>query len=100
MEKIKNNIPHKVLTRFAKSDILIIVPQYVTERSKNLNTKEIGNKLIELRGSRTQEEVASAINISSSALSMYERGERIPRDPIKVKLAKYYKKTVQNIFFT
>nr|DAE59471.1 MAG TPA: hypothetical protein [Caudoviricetes sp.]DAK89788.1 MAG TPA: hypothetical protein [Caudoviricetes sp.]DAZ21113.1 MAG TPA: hypothetical protein [Caudoviricetes sp.] len=30
---------------------------------------------------------------------MYECGERIPRDSVKVKLAQYYEKTVQSIFF-
>lgn len=59
----------------------------------------IGKKLSELRGDKTQEEVAKAIGISASALSMYECGERIPRDSIKIAIAKYYKKSVQSIFF-
>lgn len=61
--------------------------------------KEIGSRLTALRGSRSQNEVAEAIGISGSALSMYECGERIPRDSIKIKLAQYYGKTVQSIFF-
>lgn len=65
-----------------------------------MNSNEIGNKLVELRGGRTQDQVAKAVGISVSALSMYECGERIPRDPIKIKLAKYYKKSVQAIFFS
>ena len=63
-----------------------------------MDANEIGNKLVELRGKRTQEQVANAVGISVSALSMYECGERIPRDPIKIKLAKYYKKSVQAFF--
>lgn len=59
----------------------------------------IGKRLIELRGSRTQEEVARACDLSLSAVGMYERGERVPRDEIKIRLAKYYNKTVQDIFF-
>lgn len=55
--------------------------------------------LIQLRGERTQAEVAKAVGISVSAISMYEQGERIPRDEIKRKLADYYKKTVGEIFF-
>ena len=31
---------------------------------------------------------------------MYENDQRVPRDSIKVKLAGYYKKSVQSIFFT
>ena len=60
---------------------------------------DIGKRLIELRGNRTQEEVARANDISVSAIGMYERGERIPRDELKIRLAAYYNKTVQEIFF-
>ena len=31
---------------------------------------------------------------------MYENGERIPRDETKIKIAAYYGKTVEEIFFT
>lgn len=44
-----------------------------------MDSHAIGQTLIKLRGTRTQEEVAKEIGISKSALSMYERGERIPR---------------------
>ena len=60
---------------------------------------EIAKKLIELRGEKSREEVAKAIGVSISAISMYENGERIPRDDIKIKIAKLYQKTVQEIFF-
>lgn len=66
----------------------------------DMNPKEIGRKLVELRGNKTQEEVANAVDISTSALSMYENGERIPRDVIKIRLANYYKIPIQDIFFT
>jgi transcriptional regulator with XRE-family HTH domain len=59
----------------------------------------IGKRLLELRGEKSQAEVTQAVGISDSALSMYECGERIPRDSVKVKLAQYYKTTVQKIFF-
>ena len=59
----------------------------------------IGKRLIELRGSRTQEEVAKAVGASVSAIGMYERGERTPRDEMKLSLAKFYDTTVQAIFF-
>lgn len=62
--------------------------------------KTVGERLRKLRGKRTVNEVAEACNISPSALSMYENGERTPRDEIKVTLAKFYKRTVQSIFFT
>lgn len=64
-----------------------------------IDPKYIGKKLIELRGSRTQAEVARALNISPSAYSMYETGNRIPRDSIKIRIAEYYKKPVHKIFY-
>lgn len=64
-----------------------------------LNSKVIGKRLVNLRGNKTQEMVAKDIGISTSALSMYETGERIPRDTIKVMIAKYYGVSVQSIFF-
>lgn len=64
-----------------------------------MDAATIGKRLTELRGDRTQETVADALNISTSAIGMYERGERIPRDSVKILLATYYGKTVQEIFF-
>lgn len=60
----------------------------------------VGAKLKELRGSRTQQEVANEVGISKSALAMYERDERIPRDEIKIRLANFYGKSVQFIFYS
>ena len=66
---------------------------------EKLNNKLIAQKLIELRGEKSRETVAKACNISVSALAMYEQGERIPRYDIKIKLAKFYKRSVNYIFF-
>lgn len=59
----------------------------------------IGEKLKELRGCRTVTGVAKELGISRSALCKYEADERVPRDEVKVKIAKYYGKSVQSIFF-
>lgn len=59
----------------------------------------IATKLKKLRGNKSREEVASQLNISVSALQMYENGQRIPRDEIKIRIAKFYNETVQGIFF-
>jgi len=64
-----------------------------------LDTKKIGKRLMDLRGNKPRETVAKDIGISLSALAMYERGERSPRDEIKIKLAKYFNVSVQDIFF-
>lgn len=60
---------------------------------------EVGKKLVELRGNKSQEEVAKAVGITQSALSMYERGERTPRDDVKIKIANYFESDVEFIFF-
>ncbi len=56
-------------------------------------------KLVAARGERRRDEVANAVGVSVSAIAMYENGDRIPRDEIKIKLADYYKTTVQKLFF-
>jgi hypothetical protein len=66
---------------------------------EKINAFAIGERLKRLRGDRTLKEVSERVGISESALSMYENGARIPRDEIKIKLANYYKKTIQSIFF-
>lgn len=64
-----------------------------------MNRMEIGKKLIALRGDKSQAEVSSALGISPSALSMYEAGERVPRDEIKIRIADYYNQSIESIFF-
>ncbi|MBB6689950.1 helix-turn-helix transcriptional regulator [Cohnella xylanilytica] len=59
----------------------------------------IAKRLLALRGSQPREVVAKAVGISLSALQMYETGKRVPRDDIKIRIADYYNKTVQEIFF-
>lgn len=58
-----------------------------------------GAKLKELRGCKSQQEVADDIGITKSALAMYERDERVPRDEIKVRIAKYYGVSIMFLFF-
>ena len=63
-----------------------------------MNKQAIAERLLKLRGDKSRDTVAKACGISTSALAMYEQGERIPRDDIK-RLAKYYKRSVNFIFF-
>lgn len=59
----------------------------------------IGKKLRKLRGDKSRLEVSKALGISVSAITMYELDKRTPRDDIKQKIAKYYKKSIESIFF-
>lgn len=63
-----------------------------------MDGKTIGHKLRALRGEMDAKTVADALGISTSALFMYERGERIPRDQIKKRIAQYFDQSVEEIF--
>lgn len=61
----------------------------------------IGQTLAMLRKERgeTLTDVAQAVGITQSAVSMYENGLRVPRDPIKKKLSVHFGVSVEQIFF-
>lgn len=65
-----------------------------------MNSKKISERLLKLRGDTPRTIIAKEVGVSTSALAMYETGKRIPRDDIKVALAKKYKTSVEKIFFT
>ena len=67
---------------------------------KKIDTKIIGKKLKDLRGDKSQSEVANAIGVTTMAISSYENGERVPRDEIKIKLAEYFETNVEYLFFS
>ena len=64
-----------------------------------VDKEKIGKTLTILRGEETREEIAKKIGVSVSAWQMYENGQRIPKDEIKVKIASYFKKSVGEIFY-
>ena len=57
-------------------------------------------KMKRLRGNRSQAQVAEALGIAPSTYASYEQGTREPKDYMKRKIADYYKRTVQYIFFS
>ena len=59
----------------------------------------IGDRLILLRGKKSRREVAEAIGVGVSTITMYELGKRIPKDDIKIRLARFYEKSIEEIFF-
>lgn len=60
----------------------------------------VGKRLRALRGERTQEEISKELGITKSSYAMYERGERTPRDEVKVRISKYYGISVQELFYS
>lgn len=64
-----------------------------------MDPRIIGERLRKARKEKTLREVARDCGISYSALSMYEIGQRTPKDAVKIKLAKYYGTSVEALFF-
>lgn len=60
---------------------------------------EIGKRLRTLRGPKTIAAVAEETGIGLSAMLNYEAGLRIPNDETKVKLARYYEVSVDDLFY-
>ena len=54
-----------------------------------MDSKKIGKILTALRGEQSQRDVAKTLGLSPSAIRQYETGNRIPRDNIKEKIAKF-----------
>jgi transcriptional regulator with XRE-family HTH domain len=59
----------------------------------------VGRRLREARGNRSTSDVAAAVNVSKSAIEMYECGARMPRDDVKEKMALFFGTTVGALFF-
>lgn len=49
---------------------------------------------------KTQKEVAEDTGISYSMIQLMEQGRRTPSDKNKIKLSKYYGKSVEYLFFS
>ena len=62
----------------------------------------VAEKLIEAREklNKSQIDVCRDLNIPQSTLSNYEQGTRIPKDDMKIVLAKYYHTSVEDLFFS
>lgn len=61
----------------------------------------IGQRIKTLREEKgiTREAFCNEVGITLSALSMYENGQRIPRDEIKVKIARVLETSIEALFF-
>lgn len=64
--------------------------------------KTVGERLRELRKAAglSQQELADYVGVDRSTICMYELGQRIPKDDIKIRLCEKLGQDVQYIFFT
>lgn len=76
-----------------------IIKNIETKRAKKGGDNLKNDLLIMLRGKKTRAEVARDLGITPQGLGMIERGVRIPRPELMSKIAVYYSKTVDEIFF-
>ena len=60
---------------------------------------QVGDRLKQLRGGMSQAELAAILGVTKQTISNYETEVRVPPDAIKIKIARYFGKTVQEIFF-
>ena len=68
---------------------------------ETLDAVQIGNRIKGLRESQkeTMLDLSRAIGTSESAIGMYESGQRVPRDEIKIRIAEHFTVPVESIFF-
>lgn len=64
-----------------------------------MDPKRIAERLKALRGTTPITKMAKATGLTKQALCNYESGYRVPRDETKIIIARYYGKSVQEIFF-
>ena len=62
----------------------------------------IGKRIKTLREKShlSRETFCNEVGITQSSLSMYENGQRVPRDEIKVKIARLLGVSIEALFFT
>ena len=59
----------------------------------------MGQTLRSLRGETSRVDVAKNVGVSYHSIVAYESGRRVPGDAITVKLAEYFKVSVEDIFY-
>lgn len=66
-----------------------------------IDGNQIGKRIKELRTQKnmTAEDLGKALGISSSAVNMYECGQRVPRDEIKISIAEFFGVSIETIFY-
>lgn len=64
-----------------------------------LKTLSVGERIKVLRGEQSQEELASIVGVTPSAIGMYEQNRRMPRGQTQKAIADYFGLLVDDLFF-
>ena len=64
-----------------------------------MDKNKIAERLKKLRGNKSVETVANELGITPQAVYQYEKGVRIPTDEMKIRIATFYKSSVESIFY-
>jgi len=66
-----------------------------------LDAKVIGERIKKLREDNhlSRSELCNAADISLSALTMYETGQRVPRDEVKLRLSRCLNTSLEGLFY-
>ena len=72
----------------------------MTEYLANSGVLALKNqRLVQLRGNRTQKQMADEMGIPASTYAMIEAGHRFPRKKLQKKIADHFHTTVDYLFF-
>lgn len=67
-----------------------------------LDAKVIGGRIKKLREDMniSRSQLCENADISLSALTMYETGQRVPRDEVKIRLSRCLNTSLEGLFYT
>lgn len=64
-----------------------------------MELKEVGARLRDLRGEESTQSLAKKLGITPQAIWMYENGERMPRDEVKIAYSEYFHVPIGQLFY-
>ena len=102
---VKNHfISRNVLTRKIGYDKINTIREESEEKKMEyakLDAMQIGSRIKGLRekSGETMLDLSKSVGTSESAIGMYESGQRVPRDEIKIRIAEHFNVPVDAIFF-
>lgn len=101
-EKNQEKFLQNVLTNKKQcGNIMMFTEREQKEVTKLLDAKAIGGRIKALREDMniSRSELCRDAGISLSALTMYETGQRVPRDEVKLRLSRCLNTSLEGLFY-